>query len=72
MKVGSSRRVREPWRAKDPGELRVVFQSKTLNAMADSRAEKTLKTGALIASGSNVKKGKALETACCCVGGRKL
>jgi hypothetical protein len=45
MKVGSSQRAREPWREEDPGELRVESQFNTLNAMADSRAEKNLEDG---------------------------
>jgi len=66
VKAGPAYGEREPWRGKDPGELRVRFQSKPLDRMADSRAEQNPEGVA------NAKRGEALETAHGCAGGAKL
>jgi len=39
VKAGPAQREREPWRGKNPGELRARFQSKPLDRVADSGAE---------------------------------
>jgi len=39
VKAEPAQREREPWRGKDPGELRVRLQPKQLDRVADSRAE---------------------------------
>jgi len=66
VRTGPSQGEQEPWRGKGPGELRARFQSKPLGRVADSHAEEDPEDV------SNVKRGKALETACGCVRGRKL
>jgi hypothetical protein len=66
VKAGPTQREGRPWRVKDPGELRARFQSKPLDRVADSRAEQDPEGVA------NAKRGKALETAYGCPGGRKL
>jgi len=38
-KSGLSQRELQPWRGKDPGELRARLQSKPLNRVTDSRVE---------------------------------
>jgi len=66
VKAGPSYGEREPWRGKDPGELRVRFQSKPLGRVADSRVEQDPE------GATNAKRGEALETAYGCAGGTKL
>jgi hypothetical protein len=66
MKVESLQRRREPWRGKDPGELRTRSQSKPLDRETDSHVEQNPE------GGSNAKRVTALETACGYVGGTKL
>jgi len=66
MKVGPASGEREPWRGRDPGELRARFQLKQLDRVADFRVEQDPE------GGSNAKRGTALETAYGCAGGRKL
>jgi len=57
VKVGPASREREPWRGKDPGELRARFQLKQLDRVADSCEEQDPE------GGSNAMRGKALGTA---------
>jgi hypothetical protein len=66
VKTGPSSREREPWRGKDPGELRARSQPKPLDRVADSHAEQNPE------GAQNAKRGTTLETAYGCVRGRKL
>jgi hypothetical protein len=66
VKAGPAQGEREPWRGRDPGELRARFQLKQLDRVADSRVEQDPE------GGPNARRGSALETAYGCAGGAKL
>jgi len=66
VKAGPTQRERNPGGEKTQESYALRYQRKQLNRVADSRVEKNPEGGA------NATRGKALETAHGCAGGRKL
>jgi len=61
VKAGPSRREREPWRDKDPGELRARSKFKQLVRVVDSRVEQNPEGGLERQEGRDAGNGARLR-----------